>query len=221
MNVNAADATLQRLIEERLRGTAPLTDFARARLGGITPETAHLVEPLPPEQMRPAAVLVPLVERSEGLTVLLTQRAADLRHHAGQVSFPGGRVEAADESPLAAALRETEEEIGLSREFVRVVGYLESHLIFTGFHVVPVVGFVKTGFTLRPDPKEVAEIFEVPLIQLLDAANHGTRTRDVAGGVLHLYSIQIGDRVIWGATAGMIMCLHRLLNDSLDNEGRV
>ena len=206
-----ATNNLQRLIEERLSGSVPLTDIATARLGGITPESAHLAERLPPEQARPAAVLVPLVERDEGLTVLFTQRSAHLKNHAGQISFPGGRVEEADESPLAAALRETEEEIGLSREFVRVVGYLESHLIFTGFHVVPVVGFVRPGFTLQPDPKEVAEVFEVPLVHILDAANHGTRTRDVERGVLHVYHIPYGERVIWGATAGMLMSLYRLL----------
>jgi 8-oxo-dGTP pyrophosphatase MutT (NUDIX family) len=202
---------LQGLIEERLRGSVPLTDVAQARLGGVTPESAHLAQRLPHDQARPAAVLVPLVERPEGLTVLLTQRSAHLKNHAGQISFPGGRQEEADESPLAAALRETEEEIGLSREFIRVVGYLESHLIFTGFHVVPVVGFVRPGFVLHPDPKEVADVFEVPLTHILDAANHGTRTRDVEGGVLHVYNIPYGERVIWGATAGMLMSLYRLL----------
>jgi 8-oxo-dGTP pyrophosphatase MutT (NUDIX family) len=209
----ATTNNLQRLIEERLSGSVPLTDIANARLGGVTPESAHLAERLPPEQARPAAVLVPLVERDEGLTVLLTQRSAHLKNHAGQISFPGGRVEEIDESPLAAALRETEEEIGLSRKFVRVVGYLESHLIFTGFHVVPVVGFVRPGFTLQPDPKEVAEVFEVPLAHILNVANHGTRTRDVAGGVLHVYHIPYGERVIWGATAGMLMSLYRLLRE--------
>lgn len=202
---------LKRLIEERLKNTVPLTDIASARLGGVTVESAHLAERLPAERARPAAVLVPIVERTQGLTVLLTQRAAHLKNHAGQVSFPGGRLEEHDESPLAAALRETEEEIGLSRKFVRVVGYLESHLIFSGFHVVPVVAFVAPGFELRPDPKEVAEVFEVSLSDVFDAANHSTRTRDVAGGVLHIYNIQVGEHVIWGATAGMIMSLYRMI----------
>jgi 8-oxo-dGTP pyrophosphatase MutT (NUDIX family) len=202
---------LRQLIEERLKDSAPLTDVARARLGGVTVESAHLAERIPPERARPAAVLVPLVDRSEGLTVLLTERAAHLKNHAGQVSFPGGRMEEQDETPLAAALRETEEEIGLSREFVRVIGYLESHLIFTGFHVVPVVAFVRPGFTLRPDPKEVAEVFEVPLAHILDVANHRTRARQVPGGTLHVYDIAYGERPIWGATAGMLMSLYRLL----------
>lgn len=190
----------------------PHTDIARARLGGVTVESAHLADRLPPERARPAAVLVPIVDRPEGLTVLLTQRAAHLKNHAGQVSFPGGRLEG-HESPLAAALRETEEEIGLSREFVHVVGYLESHLIFTGFHVVPVVAFVTPGFALRPDPKEVAEVFEVSLMHILNAANHGTRTRQVSGGTLHVYDIANGERPIWGATAGMLMSLYRLLQE--------
>jgi 8-oxo-dGTP pyrophosphatase MutT (NUDIX family) len=210
-----SDADLKRLIEDRLRGTVPLTVVAEARLGGVTIESAHLADRLPPERARPAAVLVPLVERPEGLTVLLTERSAHLKNHAGQVSFPGGRLEELDESPLAAALRETEEEIGLSREFIRVAGYLESHLIFTGFHVVPVVGFVRPGFLLRPDPKEVADVFEVPLRHVLDVANHRTRAREVAGGTLHVYDIANGERPIWGATAGMIMSLHRLLRDTV------
>ena len=202
---------LRKLILDRLQGSVPNTDLAKARTGGITPESAHLADRLPPERARPAAVLVPLVERPEGLTVLLTERAAHLKNHAGQISFPGGRLEAFDESAMAAALRETEEEIGLSREFVEVVGYLESHLIFTGFHVVPVVGMIRPGFTLRLDPKEVASVFEVPLSHLLDTVNHGTRTRDVPGGQVHIYNIPYGDRVIWGATAGMLMSLYRLL----------
>ncbi len=188
-----------------------MTDLASARLGGVTAESAHLAGPIPPS-LRPAAVLVPLVDRSDGMTVLFTQRAAHLKNHAGQISFPGGRLEEQDEGPLAAALRETEEEIGLSREFVRVVGYLEPHLIFTGFHVVPVVGFVTPGFTLRPDPTEVADVFEVSLAHVFDAANHGTRAREVSGGILHIYDIANGDRPIWGATAGMLMSLYRLLS---------
>lgn len=206
-------AALKALIEARLKGSVAHTDVALARLGGITPESAHLAERLPHERARPAAVLVPLVDRPEGLTVLLTQRSEHLKNHAGQISFPGGRLEEQDESPLAAALRETEEEIGLDRRYVRVVGYLESHLIFTGFHVVPVVGFVTPGFTLKPDPTEVADVFEVPLLHVLDAANHGTRSRDVTGGVLHIYNIPYGERLIWGATAGMLMSLYRLLAD--------
>ncbi len=202
---------LKQLIQDRLQGTLPNTDLSKARTGGITPESAHLAERLAPERARPAAVLVPLVDRPEGLSLLLTERSAHLKNHAGQISFPGGRLEEKDESPVAAALRETEEEIGLAREYVNVAGYLESHLIFTGFHVVPVVGFVRPGFELRPDPKEVADVFEVPLMHVLDTVNHSTRTRQVEGGLVHIYNITVGERVIWGATAGMLMSLYRLL----------
>ena len=202
---------LKQRIAERLQDSVPITDLAHARVGGVTPETAHLSEFRRIESPRPAAVLVPLVDRPEGLHVLLTERAAHLRHHGGQVSFPGGRLEHEDETPVDAALRETEEEIGLERNYVTIVGYLESHIVFTGFHVVPVVGFVKPEFSLQLNSREVASVFEVPLTHILDPANHGTRVRTVEGGELHVYNIPYGERVIWGATAGMLMSLYRLL----------
>jgi len=202
---------LRQRIIDRLQDSVPITDLAHARIGGITPETAHLSEFKNIESPRRAAVLVPIVERPEGLNVLLTERAAHLRNHAGQVSFPGGRLEGDHETPVDAALRETEEEIGLERGHITIVGYLESHIIFTGFHVVPVVGFVRPQFTLQPNPKEVASVFEVPLVHILDPTNHGTRVRTVEGGEIHVYNIPYGERVIWGATAGMLMSLYRLL----------
>jgi len=202
---------LKQRIQERLKGTRPNLDLSQARTGGITVESAHLADRMPPERVRPAAVLVPLIDRPDGLTVLFTERAAHLKNHAGQVSFPGGRIEEQDASPLNAALRETEEEIGLAREFVQVLGYLESHLVFTGFHVVPVVGLVRPGFSLKLDEKEVAGVFEAPLIHLLDATHHTTRTRDTPGGTVHIYDIVYGDKSVWGATAGMMMSLYRLL----------
>jgi 8-oxo-dGTP pyrophosphatase MutT (NUDIX family) len=207
-----SDSTaLRQRIIDRLQGSVPITDLAHARIGGITPETAHLSEFRHIESPRRAAVLVPLIDRPEGLNVLLTERAAHLRNHAGQVSFPGGRLEGDHETPVDAALRETEEEIGLERGHVTIAGYLESHIIFTGFHVVPVVGFVQPEFSLQPNPKEVASVFEVPLIHILDPINHGTRVRTVQGGEIHVYNIPYGERVIWGATAGMLMSLYRLL----------
>jgi 8-oxo-dGTP pyrophosphatase MutT (NUDIX family) len=206
-----SSSALRQFIVERLQDSVPITDLAHARIGGVTPETAHLSEFRNIEAPRRAAVLVPIVERPEGLSVLLTERAAHLRNHAGQVSFPGGRLEGEHETPVDAALRETEEEIGLERGYVTIAGYLESHIIFTGFHVVPVVGFVRPGFSMRPNPKEVASIFEVPLAHILDPVNHGTRVRTVEGGEIHVYNIPYGERVIWGATAGMLMSLYRLL----------
>jgi 8-oxo-dGTP pyrophosphatase MutT (NUDIX family) len=159
----------------------------------------------------PAAVLVPLVERVNGLTVLLTQRATTLKAHAGQISFPGGRIEPGDADAWRAALREAHEEIGLSESFVEFAGYLPDHWVGTGFRVTPVVGFVDQGYELRIATAEVHDVFEVPLEFILDAANHKARTRVLAGVTLESYDIPYGDRNIWGATAGMLLTLRRLL----------
>jgi 8-oxo-dGTP pyrophosphatase MutT (NUDIX family) len=161
--------------------------------------------------LTPAAVLFPIVRRAAGHTVLLTQRTAHLRDHAGQVSFPGGRVEAADDSPLATALRETEEEIGLSRRHVEVLGYLPEYRTGTGFCVVPVVAAVTPPFDLTPDPFEVAEIFEVPLAFLLDQANHQRHSVHLRGALRHFYAMPYAGHFIWGATAGMIRSLSERL----------
>lgn len=159
----------------------------------------------------PAAVLVPLVERANGLTVLLTQRADTLKDHAGQISFPGGRVEPGDADAWHAALRETYEEIGLADSFVEFAGYMPDHWVGTGFRVTPVVGFVDPTYALRIAAAEVHDAFEVPLDYILDAANHKARTRVLAGMTLEVYDIPYGERTIWGATAGMLMTLRRLL----------
>ena len=156
-----------------------------------------------------AAVLVPLVERPYGLTVLLTQRTDHLHDHAGQISFPGGRMDEGDENLIDTALRETEEEIGLQRCFVQVVGYLDDYETGTGFLVTPVVGFVTPGFQLELDAFEVADAFEVPLAFIFDPANHGTATIHVRGADRHYYVFEYEHRYIWGATAGMLMNLFR------------
>lgn len=161
------------------------------------------------QELKPAAVLVPLVERADELTVLLTKRTDHLHHHAGQVSFPGGRVESDDASFADTALRETEEEIGLDRTFVDVVGYLDDYQTGTGFHIVPVVGFVRTGFQLTPDSFEVADIFEVPLSFLFDPDNHQRHSRVWKGEERRYYAMPFNDYYIWGATAGMLMNLYR------------
>ena len=208
-----SDTSLRARIRERFAGTMPGNDSAEAWLAGLPPELTASFHHLIPAQPTRAAVLVPIVDRADGLTVLLTQRAADLKHHAGQISFPGGRLEPDDAGALAAALRETEEEIGLSRKFVDVVGYLPDHLIISGYRVTPVIGLVSPGFTLRVDRTEVTEAFEVPLQFLLDPAHHQARRRKLGEGEIEVYDIPYGERNIWGATAGMLMTLYRLLRE--------
>ncbi len=163
------------------------------------------------EALTPAAVLVPIVTRPQGLTTLFTQRTGHLAHHAGQISFPGGHVAPEDETPEATALRETEEEIGLARDRVEIVGRLSRYVTRTGFAVTPVVGFVAPPFALDPDPHEVAEVFEVPLDFLLDPANHQRHSRMFQGTVRHFYAMPYQRHYIWGATAGMLMNLYQVL----------
>lgn len=158
-------------------------------------------------QATPAAVLFPIVLRPAGETVLLTQRTAHLRDHAGQVSFPGGRVEPEDRDAVDTALRETEEEIGLARQHVEILGYLPEYRTGTGFSVIPVVGLVQPPFNLTPDPFEVAEVFEVPLSFLLDERNHQRHSVHLRGALRHYFAMPYGDYFIWGATAGMIRSL--------------
>lgn len=159
-------------------------------------------------QPRQAAVLVPIVAREPELTVLLTLRTANLRSHSGQVAFPGGSIDESDESAVAAALREAEEETGLVRSFVEPLGFLDGYLTGTQFHVVPVVALVKPGFALQPEPKEVADVFEVPLRFLMTAANHERHAREWQGRLRHYYAMPYQGRYIWGATAGMIKNLY-------------
>ncbi len=171
-----------------------------------------------PENLIAAAVLVPLVLRQEGVTMLLTQRTDHLRDHAGQVSFPGGRVEAHDEGAVATALRETEEEIGVGPSHIEVVGELDLYETRTGFRITPVVGLVEPGFTLTLDEFEVAEVFEVPLSFVLDPANHQKRSLVWRGAERHFYLLPYGEREIWGATAGMIVNLYNRLFGSRQTE---
>ncbi|HEX5803410.1 MAG TPA: CoA pyrophosphatase [Azospira sp.] len=172
---------------------------------------AVLEDGLGDERLTPAAVLVPIVRHASAPTLLLTQRTAHLRDHAGQISFPGGRIEPDDPSIVHAALREAEEEVGLAASHVEVVGYLPDYRTSTGFSVTPVVAFVTPPFALRPDPFEVAEVFEVPLAFLLDPANHQQHEVHWRGRLRQYYAMPYGDYFIWGATAGMIMSLYRHL----------
>jgi 8-oxo-dGTP pyrophosphatase MutT (NUDIX family) len=168
---------------------------------------------LPDRPLTPAAVLVPLVERPQGLTVLLTRRTDHLQDHAGQISFPGGRVEPGDADALATALREAEEEVGLARALVTPVGRLDTYVTRTGFEVTPVVGLVAPPPSLALDPFEVAEVFEVPLAFILDPASRQRHSRVYAGKTRYFYVFPWQDYYIWGATAGMLVNLADLLQD--------
>jgi 8-oxo-dGTP pyrophosphatase MutT (NUDIX family) len=155
-------------------------------------------------------VLVPIVRHAEP-TVVFTQRTSHLKHHSGQISFPGGRAEPEDPTPEFTALREAEEELGLARERVELVARLPDYCTRTGFCVTPVVGLLAPPLDLAPDRREVEEVFEVPLAFLLDPRNHERQTREFQGRQVGFYVIQYQDRRIWGATAGMVLTLYRML----------
>ena len=159
----------------------------------------------------PAAVLVPLVNRPQGLTVLFTERSRDLPDHPGQISFPGGRVEPEDANAGIAALREAEEEVGLPRERVTLLGRLTEYETVTGYRVTPIVGWVEPPFEIRPDPVEVADVFEVPLPFLLEPTNQQRHFRMIGNVRRDYYAIPYGDRYIWGATAAMLLIFERTL----------
>jgi len=198
-------------IRESLKPEPSAPDEDMLWLAGAPAEAIERMRASLPKERVPAAVLVPLVEREAGLTVLLTQRAATLKDHAGQISFPGGRIEPTDADAWRAALREAHEEIGLSESFVEFAGYLPDHWVGTGFRVTPGVGFVSPRYELRIAEAEVHDVFEVPLDFILDAANHKSRMRRMGDVTLEVYDIPYGERNIWGATAGMLMTLRRLL----------
>lgn len=166
-----------------------------------------------PGPRKPAAVLVGIIERPDP-TILLTQRTSHLPSHAGQIAFPGGKIDAGDASPLAAALREAEEEVGLDRRFVEPIGYLDPYQTTTGFRIVPVVGLVAPDHDLTANPHEVADLFEVPLSFLMNPHNHERHSREFRGASRQYYAMPFGERYIWGATAGMIRRLYaRLYRD--------
>jgi 8-oxo-dGTP pyrophosphatase MutT (NUDIX family) len=196
---------------ESLSPTPSPPDEHMIWLPGASPDVLERLRTSMPNTGIPAAVLVPLVEREDGMTVMLTQRAATLKAHAGQISFPGGRIEAEDSGPWQAALREAHEEIGLAPQFVEFAGFLPDHWVGTGFRVTPIVGFVDPVAELRIAAEEVHDVFEVPLQFILDSANHRARTRELAGVTLQAHDIPYGERNIWGATAGMLLTLRRLL----------
>lgn len=189
-------------------------DWLRNRFAEGSAFDAPVEDGIPTGQLRPAAVLVPIVLRESEPTMLLTRRTDHLHHHPGQVSFPGGRVEAQDLSPTDTALRETEEEIGLARDKVELLGNLPQYRTGTGFDVTPVVGLVTPPFELQLDAFEVAEAFEVPLSFLLDETNHQRHRVEIRGRLREYYAMPYGTYFIWGATAGMIVSLHRFCRGS-------
>lgn len=193
--------------EARLRAALdPLPSLAaQARRRGDHDLNAGPRAPAGP--LRDAAVLAPVIRRPQGWTMLFTVRAADMPTHAGQVAFPGGRLQPEDPDLLACALRETEEEIGVGARFIEPPGAIESYETVTGFLVRPIIGLVDPGFELRPDPREVAEVFEAPLSLVLDPAAMEMRETVWRGAPRRYYAIPFGERLIWGATAGMIKAL--------------
>ena len=203
--------------------SAEFFDRARARLrfevpAGLTdadvvppsgdPGTDRMLQIVAREQpIRPAAVLIPVVDHPQP-TVLLTQRAAHLNDHAGQISFPGGKIDATDASPLDAALREAEEEIGLSREFIDPIGYLDLYGTGFGFRILPTVARIRPGFKLRISEAEVDDAFEVPLAFLMDPANHQVHSKEFRGMERSYYAMPFAQHYIWGATAGILRVLY-------------
>lgn len=197
------------------RRTAPLAGSPQVvgqngRIRGDHDLAPELYEP--DQALTPAAVLVPLVARPEGPKVLLTRRTDHLHDHAGQISFPGGRIDPEDSGPDAAALRETAEEIGLAARHVELIGRLDTYIVRTGFEVFPVVGLVTPPFELTLDAFEVAEAFEVPLSFFLTPGNKQRQSRMFKGKERHFYVYLYKDFYIWGATAGMLGNLAELLN---------
>jgi len=207
-------------------GSGPGEDFfarARSRLrlvppAGLTDPTVkvrrgdHDLDPVMRKiaevrPIRPAAVLIPVIDRSEPM-VLFTQRATHLPDHAGQISFPGGKIDQGDASPLAAALREAKEEIGLGSEFIEAIGYLDLYLTTQGYRIVPTLARIRPGFSLSLNRAEVDEAFEVPLAFLMHPENHQRHSREWRGLSRSYYAIPFGDRYIWGVTAGILRNLY-------------
>jgi len=205
---------LEARIRERLLPLDAYDPVARRIHSDLSRPPSDWLAPEGP--LQPAAVLVPLVERPEGLSVILTLRAASLRRHSGQIAFPGGRAEPG-EAPWEAALREAQEEIALDPGFVRVAGLGDTYDTVTGYAITPVVGFVREGFRLSPQEAEVAEIFEEPFSFLMDPLNHERRSRDFGDGRVRRYFAiphedrPHDDRLIWGVTAGIVRMLYERL----------
>jgi 8-oxo-dGTP pyrophosphatase MutT (NUDIX family) len=207
-----SSAALRALARGKLRPSLSLAELERAAPSGLSDDApggrrAELAALAP---LRPAAVLLPIVDRPGGLSVLLTLRSSDLRAHSGQVAFPGGKIDA-DEAPRAAALREAQEEIGLKERFVEPLGWLDPYFTGTGFRVAPLVALVHPSFALKINKLEVDEVFETPFAFLMDAANHRLEEREWQGRRRKYYAMPHEGRYIWGATAGILRNLYEKL----------
>lgn len=200
----------RRLALAGLSPSAPCADRDRLDTPSDFDLSPELVADVPRTPLTPAAVLVPIIARPQ-LTVLLTKRPETMSRHPGQIAFPGGRMEPADSDPIATALREAREEIGLDPSFVETLGYLDTYRTGTGFRIFPVVSLVREGFTLKLDAREVADAFEVPLAFLMDEANHRIETRSWRGQDRRFYAMPFEQRYIWGATAGIVKNMHKRL----------
>jgi 8-oxo-dGTP pyrophosphatase MutT (NUDIX family) len=186
-----------------------LTDVQSGGDFDLNPEVPH--PPLPKGGLRLASVLVGVVDREPGATVLLTLRSAHLPSHPGQVAFPGGRADAGDATVIDTALREAREEIGLMPDLVTPVGLLDGYRTGSGYRIVPVLSLVSPQFTPEPDAREVADVFEVPLEFLMSARNHQRHSREWQGHMRHFYAMPYGERYIWGATAGILRLMYERL----------
>jgi len=200
------------LIVERLSNLPPLEEL-------LTADDLEKQQEASRQFLKPAAVLLLVVNHAAAPTVLFTQRTAHLADHAGQIAFPGGRYDTADRTPERTALREAEEEVGIPAERVQLLGRLPEYRTSTGFAVTPIVGWAEPPMTYRPDPHEVADIFEVPLAFLLDARNHRYESAFFKGRMRHYWAMPYGEHFIWGATAGMLVTFQRLMTRFPDSEG--
>ena len=209
--MRSPDSLTAALLQERLAGTRAPEDPLDVVMPAGSERWPDLMRELTARTLRPAGVLIPVIERAAGLSVLLTQRSAELKHHAGQVSFPGGRMEEHDRDVVHAALRETHEEVGIPPADISIVGYLPPMLTVTGYAVTPVVGLLTDGIALQIDHTEVEYAFEVPLAFLLDSRNERALEREYRGRRIPTVEFHYEGERIWGATASMLIELRKTL----------
>jgi 8-oxo-dGTP pyrophosphatase MutT (NUDIX family) len=183
------------------------------RMGGAPASLQPILHAQLPASLRPASVLLPISDLQGPPRLLLTVRSAHLRQHAGQISFPGGSLESSDADPLATALREAHEEVGIDARFVEPLGFMPDHVVMTGFRITPIVALLNPGYSLRIDAAEVAEVFDLPLGMLLDPHSYQRATRILRGVEVELTELHYEGHVIWGATAGILQSLREILQD--------